>query len=79
VVILISEWKAERAAVCCYQEVVVDERPGLPGDHLRPLRAALAQPLAAPNEQRQRRGRPDQLSDRTESGKVLAHRSTKLT
>ena len=36
---------------CCYQEVVVDERPGLPGDHLRPLRAALAQPLAAPMDQ----------------------------
>jgi hypothetical protein len=30
-----------------YQEVVVHERPGLPRDHLRPLRTPLSQPLPA--------------------------------
>jgi hypothetical protein len=59
VAVVISEWKAESAAVRWYQEVVVEERPGLPGDHIRPLRAPLAEPLAAPNEQQRRP--PDQL------------------
>ena len=34
-----------------YQELVVDERPGLPRDDLHPLRTALAQPLAAPTHE----------------------------
>ena len=34
-----------------YQEVVVDERPGLPRDDLHPLRTALPHPLAAPTHE----------------------------
>ena len=41
-----------------YQELVVEERPGLPRDELRPLRTPLARPLADNN----RDTRWDQIS-----------------
>jgi len=60
-----------------YQEVVVDESPGLPRDDLGPLRTALSQPLPAhSNDQDQQRIEPN-LKERQQVGEEMRGAETK--